>query len=477
MARTDNTGPYGLTLYLEVFFSLFRFLPACLPATLIVGLGGQFALFGLNGLGVLSDAEVERWYDGLIQLVVVAAGMIAVLPVGLSVLTLWGLRGGYWLTAKELDARPPSTREWRVLGPAIEHVMAQAPAGTIGPERWLVLDKIDLNAGVMGRAIYIHRALINSEYLAAVVAHELGHLNHGDGRLTLALRRLVPPPFSLIKFERFGLASLLLMVFGGGMGLLLMTFWWNGYWREREFLADRFAYECGQADGLIELLDLYQFFDVAVPFGFLWRSHPHDEERIDRLQGYLEDEADALDEPLTEAWAGEFETAPQERRRGFTDVEASLGLVVIDENHAGSTPAAQLAVERAWIDANGRRIIANAYVGHDTFGRGVVLIHWTADESERLSGRRFTFLRQGEHAKHLHSTTSTTSPAMQEIGLAMRASWEARVGVYDPMYQLIVLIISVDAYAARSGVSYYLLEPTGGGTLEERVMELLPQEQ
>jgi len=187
----------------------------------------------------------------------------------------------------------------------------------------------------------------------------------------------------------------------------------------------------------------------------------------------LEDEADALDEPLTEAWAGEFETAPQERRRGFTDVEASLGLVVIDENHAGSTPAAQLAVERAWIDANGRRIIANAYVGHDTFGRGVVLIHWTADESERLSGRKFTFMRQGEHAKHLHSTTS---PAMQEIDPAMRASWEARVGTYDPMRQLIVLIISIDAYAARSGVSYYLLAPPGGRTLEERVMELLPQE-
>ncbi len=471
----DDRGPYGWTLYLELCGSLFRFIPAILPAVLIIGLGGMFALFGLDGIGLLSDVEVERWYDGLIQVVLVSAGVIAVLPVALSVLTLWGLRGGFGLTAKELDARPPSNREWQVIADAVQRVLAEAPAGTIGPERWLVLDKVDLNAAAMGRALYIHRALIHSEYLDAVIAHELGHLNNGDGRLILALRRLVPPPFSFLTFAGNGCLPLLLMLCGGGFGLLLTTPWWNRYWREREYLADRFAYECGQANGLIELLELYQFFDVAVPFGFLWRSHPHNEERIDRLLGYLEDEAEDMPvESRGEKWSPEIAETPAERKRGFTDAEAVLDMIVLDEAHAGSMPDEQLAAERAWIDANGRRIITNAYVGHDTIGRGVVLVHWTPDSSERLSGRKFTFLRESEHAKYLHSTTS---PAMQEIGPAMRAAWESRVGVYDPVRHLLMLIISIDAHAARSGVSYYLLAPAGGGSLEERVMELLPQEQ
>lgn len=363
----DDRGPYGWTLYLELCGSLFRFIPAILPAVLIVGLGGLFALFGLDGIGLLSDAEAERWYDGLIQAVLVSAGVFAVLPVLLSVLTLWGLRGGFGLTAKELDARPPSNREWRVIADAVQRVLAEAPAGTIGPERWLVLDKVDLNAAVMGRALYIHRALIHSEYLDAVVAHELGHLNNGDGRLILALRRLVPPPFSFFTFAGNGFLPLLMMLSGGGFGLLLTTPWWNRYWREREYLADRFAYECGQAVGLIELLELYQFFDVAVPFGFLWRSHPHHEERIDRLLGYLEIEFEEEEErsPNLPATAGG-------RPR-----EIPSAVVEPDPDNPVWPEADQ------WLDDETNLYAAalRAWHGYCQQGRGAALVNWERQDA------------------------------------------------------------------------------------------------
>jgi hypothetical protein len=55
--------------------------------------------------------------------------------------------------------------------------------------------------------------------------------------------------------------------------------------RNREFAADRYAAELGQAYELAETLDVIAPVDFSVPF--LWgRSHPYTETRIDKLQAY-----------------------------------------------------------------------------------------------------------------------------------------------------------------------------------------------
>src|SRR5579862_4092208 len=57
--------------------------------------------------------------------------------------------------------------------------------------KWLyVLDRHELNAAVAGDALIINRALFDSESLAAVIAHELGHLNTMDARVSTAANRL-----------------------------------------------------------------------------------------------------------------------------------------------------------------------------------------------------------------------------------------------------------------------------------------------
>lgn len=291
MKRDNHRGPIDWTLFLETCFSAFRFFPSLLPAALIVAPIGLVLLAVLDGAGVLNDAQSEVAFDRLSVGIAVAAAAIAVLPVLASVLTLTILPGGYGLTRWELDGKQPSTRQRKAIQDALQRILSEAPPGLVGPTKWLVLDRPDPNAFVIGTTIYVHRGLIDSEYLEPILAHELGHLYHGDGRLALARRRLVPPPFSLVSFEGGGCLPILLTLFGGGAGLWLTGPAWNRYWRKREFLADRFAFECGQATALIEFLELNQFYDVAVPFGVFRRDHPHDEERISELLRLLEEEA------------------------------------------------------------------------------------------------------------------------------------------------------------------------------------------
>ena len=68
---------------------------------------------------------------------------------------------------------------------------------------------------VVGQALYLHRALVWDPALTAVIAHELGHLNSLDGRLTLALRRLAP--FASLGEDRATLAEGIAVLFVGGI--------------------------------------------------------------------------------------------------------------------------------------------------------------------------------------------------------------------------------------------------------------------
>lgn len=237
---------------------------------------------------------------------------IAWLPLVYSVMTLVLIPGGFFLTRFALGARETSRREQEAILAALSRVEENAPEDSIGPTRWFVIDDPEPNAYAVGTTVYLTRELIRSPHLAAVMAHELGHINSTDSRLTLALRRLVLPPVYLLSHlsgqsapgailagavtedrddsSAFLIAggvvalSILFALAGGGFGLWLLSPFWTWYWREREHEADHFAAECDMANELVEYLEKYQYFDTATPY-FL-STHPYTELRIDRLLAY-----------------------------------------------------------------------------------------------------------------------------------------------------------------------------------------------
>jgi Zn-dependent protease with chaperone function len=234
---------------------------------------------------------------------------LALSPLLLSLLA-FVLQGGAWFTRFALGARDPSTRERELMQGALGTIGVRSDGGAIdGPSNWFVIDSPALNAYVVGTTLYVTRELLRSDHLPAVVAHELGHINSLDGKLTIALRRLVLPPVhylsQLLKQPAPGnmvvvaapdpvqayiqtafawLISLGLSMLGGGFGLWALNPLWVWYWRNREYSADKLAAFMGFRGELIEFLEEHQYFDVAIPY-FL-STHPYTELRIDKLLAY-----------------------------------------------------------------------------------------------------------------------------------------------------------------------------------------------
>jgi Zn-dependent protease with chaperone function len=298
-AGTKGWFIYFWTLLLELpgvvmRFSLLQFV--AFPLLLLIGL-------------TASEAMIARVALVLYLLIL----FLSLFPILASLATLI-FPGGSFFTRFALGARDTSRREKDMIAAAMEPVQAQAPKGTIAPTGVFVIDAVSMEAYVVGTTLYLTREMIRSPFLGAVIAHELGHINSADGRLTLALRRLVVPPvyvFSSLVGQvapgifKAGLLSdtpggyitafvavmlfITLSLAGGGFGLWLLGLFWTWYFRGREYVADHFAAKCGMAANLAEFLERnYQFMDTSVPY-FL-STHPYTELRIDKLLGYAEGE-------------------------------------------------------------------------------------------------------------------------------------------------------------------------------------------
>lgn len=460
----DDRGPYYETLFLEAILSAFRFLPAIFPAA-VVG--------GVVGVPLLLMSGAEEWGPVLPGILWLAA-FLALSPVIASVLTLTVLPGGYGLTRWELGARKPEVWEREALLGALQELTESAPSGTVEPSRWLVVNKIELNAFVIGTTIYVHSELFRTPHFLPVLAHELGHLNHGDGRLVLALRRLVPPPLSYLSFEGGGYLPWLLKLFGGGLGLSLMTPFWNRYWQKRELLADRFAFECGQADGLIEFLDVYEFFDVAVPFHSFTSDHPYIAERIGRLQDLLEEEPleqiveskSAVQrlrpEPALGALTPEQEQLMKARKLGFTDAESVLDLVFLDEDQVGSGADEQIAVEKEWIRANGLRIVDLLHFGTASSGPSAMWLYWLGGDEEQYRTEAFHYITREAHSYLMGDPEDGIAG---KIPPGMAAKWHDLVVTHDPARQFIVVVLSLASDSVKDNLHQYLVGMRGGGPL------------
>jgi Zn-dependent protease with chaperone function len=235
---------------------------------------------------------------------------IALVPTGWSVLALMTPFGGGWWWAQNMGGRDPSQRERLAYEDAIEHLQAQAPEGLRLPGFWFVVDEPLPDAAVCGNTLMLSRGLLESEYLPAVLAHELGHLDSSDGKLTAAINRLIINPLPktrekqprqdslvvaggdrlLLTVTAFGatlwVLRLMIRFAQGGLGLRIMAPGWGSYWREREYTADQHAARLGQAEELADFLETHALIhDHPVPFIWLTEhTHPPTELRIDRLR-------------------------------------------------------------------------------------------------------------------------------------------------------------------------------------------------
>ena len=167
-----------------------------------------------------------------------------------------------------------------------------------------MLDRHELNAAVVGDVIIINRALFDSEFLPAVVAHELGHLNSMDVRVSCAANRLaslarLTEPWRTGTTEAtrssqqlgplWGLVMLIVRGCSGGLQARMIAPAWASWWRLREYAADDYAARVQQADDLARFLDenvvLYD-----VPIRYVWmttESHPPTALRVERLREHL----------------------------------------------------------------------------------------------------------------------------------------------------------------------------------------------
>jgi Zn-dependent protease with chaperone function len=207
--------------------------------------------------------------------------IVAYAPLAISLLTLILPLDGWWWEQRA-GGRSPSEREQLIYEDAIAQ-LRQADPALREPRRWFVLDEEYESAAAYADTLMITRGLLESGYLASVIAHELGHLNTSDGRVSAALQRLTTPPRTEV---RRGLKTICFLATGAA-GMWVLRGSWGSYWRYREHEADHYAAKLGQAGALSAFLDERVLYDLPVPFRWLTEhSHPPTEHRIDQLAHY-----------------------------------------------------------------------------------------------------------------------------------------------------------------------------------------------
>ncbi len=207
--------------------------------------------------------------------------LIAYGPLGLSLATLVLPLGG-WCWQQRSGARAPSEREQMIYDEAIKELTTHDPTQR-PPRRWCVIDEPTTNAAVYADTLMVTRGLLESAYLTPVIAHELGHLNSSDARLTAALTRLSTPPRRQLRNR---LMRAIAFIATGAAAVWATRLPWAAYWREREYEADTYAAQLGQAQPLAMFLDTEALeHDLPKPFPWLHdHSHPPTEHRIDRIE-------------------------------------------------------------------------------------------------------------------------------------------------------------------------------------------------
>lgn len=196
------------------------------------------------------------------------------------------LYGGYWQRA--VGGRRASDREQRLIDGALEVLLDHQP-GLPPPAHIFIRDDPTINAAVCADRIELNTGALFDADLPATLAHELGHLNSEDGRLTAATYALALFPH-LARDSRLTAKGLFVSVITGEAGLWLFKRPWAAYYRQREYHADEYAARLGQGPQLAWSLENSALLhDRPVPFAWMSQnSHPPTELRIERLQRFAD---------------------------------------------------------------------------------------------------------------------------------------------------------------------------------------------
>ena len=227
----------------------------------------------------------------------IVAGLIAFGPLARTLLALAVPLPAPPAARAAKGARAPSTREQQALD------RAPKLAGAARQPVLKVIDTPDEDAWVLGGTLFVSRGLFDSPHLVPVVAHELGHLDTGDGRVALAAWWLQVRSVAWLGLRCAGnvedpkphrdvlgalahipvlLTGLVLLLISGGLLPVVLRPLWAAYRRNREFAADAYATRRGLGGGLAEALASWQILDLAAPW-WQGRSHPYVEQRLDRI--------------------------------------------------------------------------------------------------------------------------------------------------------------------------------------------------
>jgi Zn-dependent protease with chaperone function len=252
----------------------------------------------------------------------IALGAVAALyPVAYSLAALAGVPRGHLLLRLEVGGRRLTPAEQEALDAALAVPRAR---GVPIPRHIFAVDRDGLNAFVAGRTLYIYRDLFAHWGLPGVLAHELGHYNSLDGRLSGAIFGLTLPGGFLITYALLGVLQwvaytvvmmliglvviifmvarinvwgMLRTVFGicvtltrfliifavGGVGTVLLSSLWRSYYVNREYDADAYAGRLGYADQLIAFFEHEVLTDIAVPW-YTQPTHPPTVRRVEALR-------------------------------------------------------------------------------------------------------------------------------------------------------------------------------------------------
>ena len=305
---------YISTLFLEFLAGLWRFILILAPLffvfLILLAFSEYDRFFGPNferRMGLYSfETYRSEVLEGAVKASVISAFIISYANI-FSSLQAW-FAGGGLLTRFVLGARQMSNREKGTIYAALQEIASQAKKPVKGFSDAYILDTPFDQVNLIGTTLYISSGVVRSENLRVLLAHEIAHLDNSDGRTVLALRRLVFFPFQLFlagvksfstnkpnpkpelkEFEAmevyYFLMNKLIFVFcalwGGGLGVWLMSWHWAKYFREADYKADAFVASLGYKDQLIEYLEQDKFYDTSVPYMVGWR--PANELRIDRL--------------------------------------------------------------------------------------------------------------------------------------------------------------------------------------------------
>jgi Zn-dependent protease with chaperone function len=240
----------------------------------------QWFTWAFRYFAILLVLVIVNWITGWNLPAHYLALIVGFGPLAISLATLVLPLGSWWFE-QQMGARKPSEREQAVFELAFEE-LREADPNLRPPHRWSVLDEAAPNGYSYADILLVTRGALEIPSFAGLLAHELGHLNSSDARVTAAIYRIITWPREPLQFP-FRLLGFLV---SGRIGFWPMQWFWPMYWRRREIRADEFAAKLGQKAALGAHLDVYALEgDLPTPFkAFGTSSHPWTEHRIDKLE-------------------------------------------------------------------------------------------------------------------------------------------------------------------------------------------------